>query len=781
MRVYLAEKKQQGETIAQFLDSSVKIDRHDNATHYKLSNGDVVCWCQGHLYGLAMPDYYSPELKQWKLETLPFRPQQWKLVITPAGKKLMPVITRELDRADEVVLCSDFDREGQYLGLNAIKEADFTGRILRAPVTALGKVELQRAFDRVEDISKTMSLYYSALARSHADYLVGINLTRFFSCLGAESSYKDKVNIGRVITPTINLIVQRDLDIANFKSKSYYDLKVLLSVQKGQFTVKWNIPKELLDSEGYLTNFNVAQAAMVKVKGKPFTIINVDKKKVSQQPPLPFSLSDLQVYCGEHFKLSPDRTLEIVQKLYDEQYTTYPRTDSSYLPESQHSDAPVIIAQLSKDPSFMQLAQGCDTSLKSQAFSDKKMGNSSHNAIIPTMEYKDPSRLATDEFKVYDAIRRRYIAQFYVPAQFDAVQVTAECQGEFFSAGGRTLKVAGYRMVYSEELLDDKNDPTDEELAKIPPLAVGEIAVPQDFKLESKKTRAPKRYVQHTLAKAMRHIDTLVEDPQQKAILKETKGIGTEATRAGIIKNLFDFGWVTEDSSKKLHATPKAHEIMTIIPRELKSPVMTALWENELEKISEDKLNYVSFENKIFSWVTQLIKVCSQPKALEVIHNQFSKIAKEENPTTSIQCPFCQSPLKMITGKDKQKYWVCTNKDNCKFITSDNLGTPVLEFCPKCNSLLRRYKYKDKKEHFWKCSNEACGAFYKDISGKPLHELPECPRCHREMRFSGNYDREGKKQTPYFYCVGYKDKSCFCKLDKNFKEIRPKAKRAVHK
>lgn len=135
----------------------------------------------------------------------------------------------------------------------------------------------------------------------------------------------------------------------------------------------------------------------------------------------------------------------------------------------------------------------------------------------------------------------------------------------------------------------------------------------------------------------------------------------------------------------------------------------------------------------------------------------------------------------MISGKDKQKYWVCTNKDNCKFITSDNLGTPVLEFCPKCNSLLRRYKYKDKKEHFWKCSNEACGAFYKDISGKPLHKLPECPRCHREMRFSGNYDREGKKQTPYFYCVGYKDKSCFCKLDKNFKEIRPKAKRTVHK
>ncbi|MGN0901716.1 MAG: DNA topoisomerase, partial [Succinivibrio sp.] len=518
-RVYLAEKKQQGETIAQFLDSSIKVNRHDNVTHYVLSNGDVVCWCQGHLYGLAMPEHYSPELRQWTLETLPFRPEQWDLEITAAGKKLMPVITRELDKADEVVLCSDFDREGQYLGLNAIREAGYSGRILRAPVTALGKIELQRAFERVEDISKTMPLYYSALARSHADYLVGINLTRFFSCLGKQASYKEKVNIGRVITPTINLIVERELEIANFKSKSFYILNVLLSVQKGQFKAKWNIPKAYLDHDGYLTNYNVAKSTMVKLQGKPFTIINVEKKTVTQQPPLPFSLSDLQVYCGDHFNLSPDRTLAIVQKLYDEQYTTYPRTDCSYLPESQHSDAPIIIAQLCKDPEFMQLAQGCDTSIKSQAFSDKKMGNSSHNAIVPTMEYKSPSMLSPDEFKVYDAIRRRYIAQFYVPAEFDAVQVTAESQGEFFSAGGRTLKRAGYRIIFSDDLLEDNNDSTDEEeTEKIPPLAIGEMAVAQNFNLESKKTRAPKRYVQHTLAKAMRHIDTLVEDPQQKAI-----------------------------------------------------------------------------------------------------------------------------------------------------------------------------------------------------------------------------------------------------------------------
>lgn len=778
MRVYLAEKKQQGEIIAQFLDNSVKTGRHDNATSYTLSNGDVVCWCQGHLFGLAMPDHYSEELKQWRLDTLPFRPDNWELTITPAGKKLMPVITRNLDKADEVILCSDFDREGQYLGINAIKMSGFTGRILRAPVTALGKIELQRAFDKVEDISKTMNLYYSALARSHADYLVGINLTRFFTCLGAAVSYKDKVNIGRVITPTINLIVQRDIDIANFRPKNYYELKAELSAQKGKFTVTWQPQKEQLDADGYMTDMNLINSVHVKVKGRPFTIISVDKKKVTQQPPLPFSLSELQVYCGEHFNFTPDRTLEIAQKLYDEQYTSYPRTDCSYVPETQHQDASIIISQLSCDPEFKQIALGCDTSIKSQAFSDKKMGNSSHNAIIPTMEYKDPKNLSVDEFKVYDAIRRRYVAQFYVPAEFDAVIVTAECLGEFFKASGRTLTKAGYRIVYSEELLDDNKDLSSEENTKIPPLTVGEVAIPQSLNIESKKTRAPKRYVQHTLTKAMRHIDTLVDDVQQKAILKETKGIGTEATRAGIIKNLFEFGWVKEDKTGKLYATEKAHELMTIIPKELKSPVMTALWENEFEKIADGKVNYLNFENQIFSWVTQLINICSQPKAQEFIKAQFSKISTEAKKVeTSITCPYCKSALKQITGKDKQLYWVCTNKDNCNFITRDSFGVPVIEFCPRCNGLLRQYKYKDSKDHFWKCTNEQCNAFYSDISGKPLKDLPTCPKCNREMRFSGNYDKDGKKQAPYFYCTGYKDKSCYCKLDKNFKEIVSKKKR----
>ena len=221
MRVYLAEKKQQGEVIASYLDKSVKIDRHDKATSYKLSNGDYVTWCEGHLYELAMPDFYDPKLKSWSLDNLPFRPSRWQLLPKERVRRLISVIDDLLSKCSEVVLCSDFDREGQYLGLNAIYESGYNGRILRAKITSLGKVELGRALNAIEDISLTMPLYYSALARAHADYLVGINLTRFFTCLGRNANYREKVNIGRVITPTIQLIVERDNEIERFVAKSY--------------------------------------------------------------------------------------------------------------------------------------------------------------------------------------------------------------------------------------------------------------------------------------------------------------------------------------------------------------------------------------------------------------------------------------------------------------------------------------------------------------------------------------------------------------------------------
>lgn len=785
MRVYLAEKKQQGEVIAAYLDKSVKIDRHDKATSYKLSNGDYVTWCEGHLYELAMPDFYDPNLKNWSLDNLPFRPSRWQLLPKERVRRLISVIDDLLSKCSEVVLCSDFDREGQYLGLNAIYESGYNGRILRAKITSLGKVELGRALNAIEDISLTMPLYYSALARAHADYLVGINLTRFFTCLGRNANYREKVNVGRVITPTIQLIVERDNEIAKFVAKSYYELEATLSTQNGSFKAKWQPPKEVLDAQGYCLNYNNVKDVESAVKGKVLEIVNVEKKHTLQQPPLPFSLSDLQVYCGNHFKMTPSQVLEIAQKLYDNQYTSYPRTDCSYIPESQHQDAVIILGKLANNPAYTSDVNGCNVAIKSKAFSDAGMGDSSHNAIIPTTEDVNVARLSSDELKVYDIICKRYIAQFYVPAEYDCVVVTAKHGEHSFRAVGRVLTKQGYRIIFTDELLSDDTADNKEENAVIPPVNIGEKALASKTEILSKKTRAPKRYKQTTLVNTMKHVDLLVEDANQKAILKATKGIGTEATRAGIIKNLFDYGWVCEKDGY-LYGTVKAHQLMAVIPKEIKSPVMTAMWEEKLNQIANRHGSADNFENEIYSWLGKLIAACMQQKAVDYISDKFKQIAvssqsNDNTVTTDIICPLCSSPLKQITGKDSKKYWVCTNRDNCKFITNDKFDKPVIERCVKCNGLLRQFKFNNSKDHFWKCQNEQCGAYYNDIAGSPLYHLPVCPKCGKYMRFSGNYDRDGHKQAPYFYCEGYKDKSCYCKLDRFFKEIKRNKTKVTYK
>lgn len=777
MRVYLAEKKQQGEVIAAYLDKSVQIARHDKATSYELSNGDVVTWCEGHLYELAMPDYYSPTLKEWRLDTLPFKPERWRLLPKERVQRLINVVNNLLSECTEVVLCSDYDREGQYLGMNAIYESGFQGKILRAKITSLGKVELGRALNNIEDVSFTMPLYYSALARSHSDYLVGINLTRFFTCMGSQSNYGSKVNIGRVITPTVNLIVQRDDEIANFKARNYYELTVTLAVQNGNFNAKWQTPKELLDDNGYCLDYQSVKNIEEAVKGKTFTIDNVERRALEQNPPLPFSLADLQVYCGNHFKMSPSRVLEIAQKLYDNQYTSYPRTDSNYIPESQHEDATLILSKLKNNESYTSLVRGCNTSLKSKAFSDSGMGKSSHNAIIPTTEDVNAGRLDQDELKVYDIICRRYIAQFYVAAEYDCLTILASCRNQSFKASGRTLLKAGYRIIFTDEMLSEENNTKAEDALPIPLVNIGERAFNTKTAIDSKKTRAPKRYKQTSLVQTMKHIDVLVDDAKLKATLKATKGIGTEATRATIIKNLFDYGWVVEKDGY-LFGTQKAHQIMSVIPNEIKSPVMTALWENELEQIAEQKYTADQFENKIFSWISNLIAACSQERIKNFITERFKQISNaSKTATTDEVCPLCHAPLKQITAKSGKKFWVCSKKE-CVFITDDRLDKPVIERCKKCGALLRRYKRKEGNDHFWKCSNSECGEFYNDINCSPILTVPKCAKCGRELRFSGNYNREGKKITPYFYCTGYKDKAnpCYCKYDKFFKEIKSKKK-----
>ncbi len=826
MRLYLAEKRQQGEVIAKFLDPSANTD--NKGGFIRLSSGDLVSWCRGHLYELAQPDEYDPKWRSWELEVLPIIPQRWKLIPKLDAEQQRLTINKLLYECDETVLCTDFDREGQYLGMNAIYEAGISdlSHILRAKLTALDTLSLKRAFSDLEPVEKSMSLYYSALARSHSDWLVGMNLTRLYTCLGRNVGCDGVVNLGRVITPAAALVAHRDAQIANFKSEDYYEIYADLIVQHGQFRAKWQPSDELKNEHGYVTDHNKVEAVAERLHGGSFSITGVERKTVQENPPLPFSLTELQAYCASHLGLTPSQTLKVVQSLYDRQYVSYPRTDCRYIPKSQHADAKMIFKALASDPGFTTIVNGCNPDLVSRAFDDKKFEGHSHNAIIPTSTPVDLKTLEPNEAAVYDVVRRYYCAQFYAPADYDVLRVSLKCQGENFTATGRTLRVPGYRVIFAPDTLKDIDSSVKAKEQKdfatsIPQLSQGEAVSPKEINIENKKTRPPKHYTMASLTRAMESIgsglitDESVKNNREMTDFLKKHGIGTAATRAQIIDNLFKYGWcVTEDNC--VIATQRAHEILSALPGSIKSPETTALWEDGLNRIAQmdprrAPAGAQAFERKITEVVGELISRCTDKENQKIIEGKLSKAGSlsSKHETTEYKCPQCGKPLRRFKGKYgifwgcheckatfqdlngkpllqpeknvprcpkcgkplrliKSKkgalWWICQDKENCDYIVADLNGRPAPEEkCPACGSALKRCQSKNGS-WFWVCTNKSCGKFFDDLGGQPLLEVRKCPKCGREMRLATR-DKNGKAVAPYFYCTGYKE-GCYCKVDK---------------
>lgn len=822
MRVYLAEKKSQGHNLAEVVNGGKNYE--DHGSYIILGNQDAVTWCAGHLLTLAPPDYYDEKYKTWSIQNLPIFPENWYWLPQPRAKAQLSTIAKLLQQADEVVVSSDFDREGQLLAVNVLNHCNYQGRTLRIKLTATDKTSIARALDGIEDLENTMPLYRSAVARSHCDWLVGMNLSRLFSCLASSGGQREVVNIGRVITPTVNLVVQRDQEIADFKSRDFFEIEAEIAVQNGCFKAKWMPGDGMCDDEGHCFNREAAEQIFNKIKSKNLTITAVDRTKSQEFPPLPFSQSKLQIYAARHFGLKPVQTLEICQALYDSRHslTTYPRTDCQYLPASQLADAPQILQALAEDPAVAGFVAGCDLSRRSRAFSDKKMEGHAHNAIIPSLGKQDPSGLNPDEFKIYNIIRLFYIAQFYAPAEYDVITVKAECEGEHFAVRGRTLVKPGYRILFHDSDLDEQDDSAAKTKngaetvpALLPPIAYGERGFIKDASFLVKKTRAPKHFDNASLVEAMSNIAKYIDDPALKKTLKETNGLGTEPTRPVIISNMQEFGWVKEVNGH-FEATPKAIKTMQALPEDLKSPGMTALWEQGLDNIVNSKQDDCAFEINICRWIYNLISSCSTSEnaarisallssglpaaqeplfkcekcgsALKRIKGKFGfffactntecrqsyqddrgRPVPLFNPETAPKCPFCGEALRRFKAKNGSHFWKCQN-EQCGSMLNDNRGKPQMpERCPKCGDFIERRK--GQYGFFWKCRNKSCGASFNDLMGKPLLELPVCPKCGAGMRLI-THKRTGESIEPFFSCS---NPDCRCTLDKNGKPSKSQA------
>ncbi|MCX4029395.1 DNA topoisomerase III [Endozoicomonas sp. SM1973] len=618
MRLFIAEKPSLGRAIADVLPKP-----HQKGDGYiQVGNGDYVSWCIGHLLEQAQPDVYDPAYKHWKLEHLPIIPEQWQLTPKAKTKKQLGVLRKLIKQADQLIHAGDPDREGQilvdevinFIGVSAAKRAS----IQRCLISDLNPNSVRRALANLRDNRDFIPLATSALARARADWLYGINMSRVCSIQGRKAGYQGVLSVGRVQTPLLGLVVRRDQTIENFEPKPYYEVFALLKTEKGeQFRAKWQ-PSEACqpyqDEEGRVLSKKLAETVVKRITGQPGLITAATKKRKQQAAPLPYNLSALQIDAANRFGLNAQQVLSTCQDLYEKhKLITYPRSDCRYLPREHFNQIHTVTAAINQVcvPLRKAVAEA-DLSLKSKAWNDKKV--EAHHAIIPTERKLDPSRLSKIELQIYELIAKQYLAQFYPAWQYDDRRIEIEISGGQFIATARQTVDLGWKKLFtknngkandklnnqnnlkeqSSEIKGDDNNHDQEAQQKLPNLKKGDVVQCIKGELAERMTQPPKPFSDATLLSAMTGIARFVKAPEIKKILRETDGLGTEATRAGIIELLFKRQFLIRQG-KQIRSTETGRQLIESLPDVATTPDMTAQWESQLTSISNKETSYNSF------------------------------------------------------------------------------------------------------------------------------------------------------------------------------------------
>lgn len=594
MRLFIAEKPSLAKTIAAGLGGGKRSDGCIEC------GNDIITWCFGHMYELAGPEDYKDEWKAWAMEALPMIPDEWKKLPRKDAKKQIAIIKKLLKKATEVVNAGDPDREGQLLVDEVIEELSWKGTTSRIWLDALDDAAVQKALANIKPNSEYKGLSQSAEARGYADWTVGLNLTRAYTVKGREAGYDGVLTIGRVQTPTLALIVNRDLEIEHFKPIPYFVVMGQFESEGGCYRGKWQPGDDDTDANGYVTDKIKSDNVCAAVQGKAGVITKVITKKNKKTPELPFSLSALQAYANKKWGYGAKETLDIAQSLYEgHKATTYPRTDCRYLSEGQRAEVNATMKAVAKaDDSMEGFVEACNFDQKTKMFNDKKI--TAHTAIIPTKTAPDLSKMKSKELDIYNAIRRRYIAQFLPVYEFESTSITTKCEGFVFKTTGTKTINLGWRVIEGE-----KTDGKEEK--ELPALSESQDVKMKTAVTEAKQTKPPEKFTEGLVITAMAGISKFVEDPEVKKRLKETAGIGTEATRGAILENLKKRNYLAA-KGKTIVSTETARQLISILPEGLTSPATTAMWEMALEGISTGKVSFDEFLSKQNAWVGQEIQ-----------------------------------------------------------------------------------------------------------------------------------------------------------------------------
>lgn len=630
-KLYITEKPSVAGSFASVL--GLEISKPDRGRGYAENDRSIISWCFGHLVTMAYPEVYDPAYKSWRVEHLPIIPQEYKykIIDNEGTKKQFEVIKQLMHRHDVAMIysCTDSGREGEYIFRLVYQQSGTNKPAKRVWISSHTEDAVRKGIDEAKDISEYDSLSRAAYCRAKEDWLFGMNFSRIYTCqYGQHLSARLKepkrsvIAIGRVMTCVLGLVVNRELEIRNFVPKVHYGITAdFLSQESGvAYKGKWQPKKkkgkepadELEDDEKYLSQEDALEI-IGKLKGNEATVKKVDVKVKKEQPPLLFNLAELQSEANKKYKLPVDKTLEIAQRLYEKKLISYPRTDSRVLSTDIIQEIPKILNGLYKNTAFKDPVLrikdfgklAIDKSTK-RFVDDSKVTD--HYAIIPTYVATDLSSLDEDSRNVYSIIVKRFLAIFYPAAEYNTVKVETEIKGEIFVTNSKSLKEPGWKEVY--EVTPAKNE---EEISTSPIhlLIKKEKCDTIALDLEQKETKPPSRFSDAALILTMEKAGKYIENEELREQIK-TCGIGTSATRSGIIKKLKDIGYIKINPKTQIVSPePKGEAIVELVrlsAKELLNPILTASWEKGLFMIQNNEITEEVFEAKLNSYITRTIE-----------------------------------------------------------------------------------------------------------------------------------------------------------------------------
>ena len=669
----LAEKPSVGKELARVLGCKRSGDGCMEGDRY------VVTWALGHLVTLADPDVYDKKLEKWSMDDLPMLPEKMKLVVIPESSRQYKVVANLMKRGDvsDLVIATDAGREGELVARWIMQKAGWNKPARRLWISSQTDKAIREGFANLKPAKDYDNLYRSAQARSEADWLVGLNVTRALTC-----KFNAQLSAGRVQTPTLALVVERENEIRRFVPREFYGLCAELE----GFRATWKDEK----GSGRTFDREKLERLLKACEGKEAVITQISKMRKMTPPPAAYDLTELQRDANKKYAYSAKETLNLMQSLYERHKAlTYPRTDSRYISDDVVPTLPDRLRAVAQ-AEYKELAWAVQ---RKKPFQTKYLVNNAkvtdHHAIIPTEEAASLYELTGPEKNIYDLVVRRFLAVLMPPFEYEEIRLTVKIGDQTFTAAGRRVLDQGWKAAYDKNFaaLEDEDDETEEEQQRLPDLQKGQRLKVRKLRLTTGKTAPPARYTEATLLTAMEHPVSQVADKNLQKILQETSGLGTPATRADIIEKLFSAFYI-ERQGKTLVPTSKGIQLVQLAPAELRSAALTAQWEDRLARIAKGQERDADFVAQMRKYATKLVADVKASDATYTHDNQTRK-----------PCPECGKLLLLV--KDKRgELLVCPDRE-CGFRKRTTQVTNAR--CPNCHKKLELWGEGDKQTFACAC------------------------------------------------------------------------------